>query len=259
MCISFNNYYGLFVTDTLDITPRLSGTVSARFNSAQITLRDQIGTDLNGSHGYNRLNPAVGLTYKILPNLTVYAGYAETNRAPTPAELSCADPLAPCSLTNFFVGDPNLNQVVAHTLEAGLRGSQASTTVRSWTGISVCSAPTVMTISCSSPAKPSDGHSSAMSGPTRRQGVETGLRFRTGRLNAYANYAFTDATFQTALTLSSENNPLADAAGNIQVRPGNRLPGVPRHLFKVGADYGITEKWVVGFSALVASGKYPDR
>ena len=52
---SSNNYYGLFVTDTLDITPRLSGTMSARFNSAQITLRDQIGTDLNGSHGYNRL------------------------------------------------------------------------------------------------------------------------------------------------------------------------------------------------------------
>ena len=125
MCISFNNYYGLFVTDTLDITPRLSGTVSARFNSAQITLRDQIGTDLNGSHGYNRLNPAVGLTYKILPTLTVYAGYAETNRAPTPAELSCADPLAPCSLTNFFVGDPNLNQVVAHTLEVGLRGTHS--------------------------------------------------------------------------------------------------------------------------------------
>jgi iron complex outermembrane recepter protein len=58
------------------------------------------------------------------------------------------------------------------------------------------------------------------------------------------------------LTLSSQNNPFADENGNIQVRPGNRLPGVPRHLFKVGADYGITEKWVVGFSALVASGRF---
>ena len=71
-----------------------------------------------------------------------------------------------------------------------------------------------------------------------------GLRFRTGRLNAYANYAFTDATFQTALTLNSENNPSPTRAGNIQVRPGNRLPGVPRNLFKVGADYGITDNWV---------------
>jgi outer membrane receptor protein involved in Fe transport len=253
---SSNNYYGLFVTDTLDITPRLSGTVSARFNSAQITLRDQIGTDLNGSHGYNRLNPAVGLTYKILPTLTVYAGYAETNRAPTPAELSCADPLAPCSLTNFFVGDPNLNQVVAHTLEVGLRGTHGFDvdSKLDWNiGLfRTNSDDDILFVSSETVGRAFFRNV----GTTRRQGIETGVRFRTGRLNAYANYAFTDATFQTALTLSSENNPLADAAGNIQVRPGNRLPGVPRNLFKIGADYGITDNWVVGFSALVASGKY---
>jgi len=44
-------------------------------------------------------------------------------------------------------------------------------------------------------------------------------------------------TFQTAFSLSSENNPQADANGEIQVRRGNRLPGVPRHIFKLGADY----------------------
>ena len=54
--------------------------------------------------------------------MTAYVGYSEANRAPTPAELSCASPAAPCSLTNFFVGDPDLKQVVAHTVEAGLRG-----------------------------------------------------------------------------------------------------------------------------------------
>jgi iron complex outermembrane recepter protein len=95
-----------------------------RFNSAQIELRDEIGTALNGAHAYNLLNPAVGFTYKILPSVTAYAGYSETNRAPAPAELSCADPQAPCSLTNFFVGNPSFEQVVAHTIEVGLRGIQ---------------------------------------------------------------------------------------------------------------------------------------
>src|SRR5262249_29972760 len=93
-------------------------------------------------------------------------------------------------------------------------------------------------------------------GTTRRQGVEAGLRYRSERLNVYANYAFTDATFQTTFTLSSENNPMADTEGNILVRPGNRLPGVPRHLFKIGTDYRVTEDWIIGFSALIASGKY---
>lgn len=93
-------------------------------------------------------------------------------------------------------------------------------------------------------------------GQTRRQGVELGLRLRTGRLNVYANYAFTDATFQTVLTLNSEDNPFADAAGTVHVQPGDRLPGIPRNLLKAGADYSITPSWVLGFSAIVATGKY---
>ena len=161
----FNNYYGLYVTDTLDITPRLSGTVSARFNSAQIKLRDQIGTDLNGTHSFNRVNLAAGLTYKILPELTVYAGYAETNRAPTPAELSCADPLAPCSLTNFFVAIRPSNRLSRIRSKLDCAGARRSTKVRGWTGILACSAPTVMTTSYSSPAKRSAGHSFATSDP----------------------------------------------------------------------------------------------
>ena len=52
----------------------------------------------------------------------MYASYAESNRAPTPAELSCASLASPCSLANFFTRDPDLKQVVAHTVEVGVRG-----------------------------------------------------------------------------------------------------------------------------------------
>lgn len=115
--------YGVFASDTLDLTQRLSLTISARFNDAEIDLSDQNGGDLTGNHAYNRLNPAAGATWRIASWLTVYAGYAEANRAPTPAELSCAGPADSCSLANFFVGDPDLKQVVAHTIKTGLRGS----------------------------------------------------------------------------------------------------------------------------------------
>ena len=253
---STNNYYGVFVTDTLDITSRLSATVSARFNSAQIRLSDQIGTALNGSHSFNRLNPAIGVVYKVLPGLTVYASYSETNRAPTPAELSCADPASPCSLTNFFVGDPNLRQVVAQTFEAGLRGE-----VTPYAGARLdwniglfrtSSDDDILFV-----ASETIGRAFFRNvGETRRQGVDAGLKFHMGRLQAYVNYSFIDATFQNALTLTSENNPLADPNGDIQVRPGNRLPGIPRHTFKLGVDYGVTENWLVGFSMKVASGQY---
>src|ERR1019366_1333719 len=116
-------YYGVFFSDTFNLTDRLALTASGRFNAAQIDLDDQNGGDLTGNHGYERFNPAAGISYQVAPWLTAYAGYAEANRAPTPAELSCAGPTASCSLANFFVGDPNLKQVVAHTVELGLRGT----------------------------------------------------------------------------------------------------------------------------------------
>ena len=111
--------------DTLDLTDRLALTASGRFNVAQINLNDRNGGDLSGNHTYQRFNPAAGMAYKLTPWLTAYGGYAEANRAPTPAELSCAGPNDSCSLANFFVGDPNLKQVVAHTVEVGLRGNVA--------------------------------------------------------------------------------------------------------------------------------------
>jgi iron complex outermembrane recepter protein len=116
-----NAYYGAYFTDTYDLTPRLSGNLSGRYNLEQIDLSDQIGTSLSGNHSYSRFNPAGGLSYKLRPDLAVYASYADANRAPTPAELTCANAAAPCSLANFFVGDPNLQQVVSHTFEAGVR------------------------------------------------------------------------------------------------------------------------------------------
>ena len=113
----------VFFTDTLDLTSRLSATASARSTTtSRSTCTTGLGGDLTGDHHYSRLNPAIGAAYRVTPWLTAYAGYSQANRAPTPAELSCAGPSDSCSLANFFVGDPNLKQVIAHTLEAGLRG-----------------------------------------------------------------------------------------------------------------------------------------
>ena len=119
-----NQYTGLYAVDTFDVTKAFSITAGGRFNNAQIKLEDQIGTELNGYHVYNRFNPMIGGTYKITPELTAYAGYSEANRAPTPLELGCADPARPCLVAAFLVADPPLKQVVSHTVEAGLRGTK---------------------------------------------------------------------------------------------------------------------------------------
>ena len=92
--------------------------------SPRSRLTDELGNDplLNGSHEYSHFNPMAGATYKLTPNLTVYGDYAVANRAPTPLELACSDPMRPCLIDNALVGDPRLQQVVTYTGEAGLRG-----------------------------------------------------------------------------------------------------------------------------------------
>jgi len=251
-----NNYYGIYASDTLDLTSKLSLNLSGRLNVAQVDLHDDLGGPIQGNHTFTHFNPGVGLTYKIASWATAYAGYSVANRAPTPAELSCADPAAPCTLANFFVGDPSLKQVVAHTWEAGLRGTlhPAQGAHLGWhAGVFRTESDDAIFFVAS--AIPGRDYFQNI-GTTRRQGVEAGVTYRAGRLNAWLDYAYTEATFQSPLTLNSPLNPGADANGQTQVRPGNRLPGVPLNRLKFGADYGITAAWTAGFSGIASSGQF---
>ena len=250
------SYGGVFATDTLDLTPTLSATLSGRFNIAEIDLRDALGSALTGNHYYDRFNPGAGLTWRLLPALTAYAGYAEANRAPNPAELSCASPSMPCSLTSFFVGDPALKQVVARTVEAGLRGRQAfeGGPVLDWhAGLFRTDSDDDIQF-VASPTLGRDFFENV--GTTRRQGIEAGLRWRAGRFSGFAEYAYTDATYRNSLTIDGGANPRADANGLLHVRPGDQLPGVPAHSLKLGLDVDVTPAWTVGLGARVASGQY---
>jgi outer membrane receptor protein involved in Fe transport len=249
-------YYGAFFTDTLDFTSQLSGNVAGRFNLAQIDLSDQLGSALTGNHTYSRFNPAGGLTYKVVPGLTIYASYADANRAPTPAELTCSSAASPCSLANFFTGDPNLQQVVSHTIEAGLR-SQFQPFEGATLSSNIAYYRSTLDNDILFVNSPIQGRAFFQNvGTTLRQGVDVGAQLKTDRLLAWIAYSYISATFQTGFTASSNNNPGADANGNIQVQPGNHLPGIPANLGKVGVDYKVTDAWTVGGTGIAASGQY---
>lgn len=251
-----NTYYGLYFSNVLDITDRLSATLWGRYNLAEIRLRDQIGTELTGDHRFARFNPGAGLAYRFTPEVSAYASYSEANRVPTPAELSCADPAAPCSLTNFFVGDPPLNQVVARTVEAGLRGrfQPANGTVVHW-NVGAFRTETEDDILFVSSEIIGRAFFQNV-GATRRQGIEAGLTVRAPRTTAFLQYAYLDATFRSFVTLNSPENPFADDEGRIFVKPGDRLPGIPRHALKFGVAHAVTDAWKVGVTARAFSGKY---
>lgn len=232
---------GVFAANTFSFGTRISLTLSGRFNETRVVLRDQLGTELNGSHEFDRFNPAVGLSAAVSDGLTIYAGYNESSRAPSPVELSCADEDDPCRLPNAFLADPPLEQVVAHTFEGGLRGQRGAL---EWhTGLfRTTSHDDILFISAG--ALSNEGYFDNV-GRTRRDGLELGLSAGSGVLRWSANYSFLDASFRDAVALPSPNNPSA-VDGEVLVLPGDRLPLLPRHLLKLGLTASLGQRFSIG-------------
>ena len=86
---------------------------------------------------------------------------------------------------------------------------------------------------------------------TRRQGVELGLNGQWESVHWSVNYGFVDATYESAETLASVVEP-----DGIQVQEGDRIPGIPEHNLKAGADWAIFPKWSVGGTLIYASDQF---
>jgi outer membrane receptor protein involved in Fe transport len=252
-------------------TPDLSLSLSARHNRTRVSTFDvgrRLGlpTTLDARDTYSKLNPGLGATVKLGGGTTAYAGYSQGNRAPSPIELGCSDPDNPCVLPNALQADPPLKQVVSRTLEAGLRGKLAAAG-GSWrwnAGVfSTQNKDDILFVSNSLAA----GYFQNF-GKTRRQGAELGVQGRAGAVELGLNYTRLDATYQSGACVVSEPNSTAydPAAPNtnqlctneaeIEVRPGDRLPGIPQHLLKFDLAWRAAEGVRVGANVTAQSGAY---
>lgn len=238
--IAENTYWGVYFNDALELTDQLTLTFGGRYNYARIALEDLTGEfpGLNATNTYERFNPAVGANYKITPGLSIYGGYSESNRAPTPAELGCAEEDNPCLVESFLTDDPPLDQVVGRTAELGLRGqSYVNGGQFSWSAglfrtlleddilpVTAGTGPEVFFINA---------------GETLRQGVELSANYATQTWSVYGSYLYLDATLDKCAQ--------PDVEGECAfLRSGDRIPGIPEHVFKAGFEYWITPKWKFG-------------
>ncbi|SVA95468.1 uncharacterized protein METZ01_LOCUS148322, partial [marine metagenome] len=205
-----NQAVGLYFSDTLSISERFHTTISGRFNHARINIFDNLGTSLSGEHSYSRFNPSIGAVYQTSRNVSVFARYSESNRVPTAAELSCADPAEPCRVPNAFVSDPPLQQATARSVEGGIRGNWAGTRGNlEWSAAVYQTGIQDDILFVASPELIGTGFFQN-AGDTRRAGFDLELSGRIDRVNYYASYALVDATFESPLELPG-NDEVNDA------------------------------------------------
>lgn len=242
---------GFYLSNTFMFGERTALTVSGRYNRTHVVLEDQLDDALDGDHTFERFNPAVGLTVGD-ERLTFYASYSEANRTPSPVELTCADEDDPCRLPNAFLADPPLEQVVAKTYEAGVRGD--------WHGggwhagvFRTTNDDDILFISAG--ALTNEGFFDNV-GETRRDGFEANLTGSVGRgLTWSLDYTYLDATFRDNFTVTSPNHPEA-IAGEIAVESGDRLPLIPQHLLKAGVRFTPKDALTFGADVLASSGAF---
>jgi outer membrane receptor protein involved in Fe transport len=249
-----NAYTGIYVSDTIALAARWTLTVAGRWNRAHVEIEDRSGLDeaLNGSHTFTRFNPAVGLNFNPTETLTAYASYNEGMRAPTPIELTCADPTAPCRLPNEFLSDPPLAKVVSKTMELGARGRIAQATT--WSA-AVYRTDLDDDIEFTSSGGAVNAGFFRNVGKTRRQGVELAATTHHGPVAVDLRYNHIDATFRSTFSAFAPNNSSADDNGAITVNPGNRIPGIPADSFKMRVEYE-RGPFQIGAGLIAASSQY---
>ena len=242
--------FALFASLALPLTSALSMEAGARYAHNRVVMEDQLGTALNGRHTFDRFNPSLELDYALAPGIHATAGFALTSRNPTPAELSCADPQAPCTLANFFIADPPLKQVSATNWHGGV---SATGKVLAWR-VDAWRSATSNDIRMIASSVRGRAYFANL-GHTLRQGVEASAEWRRNGWHASASYAFTDARFRDAFTMASPSNPAADDEGTIMVGRGDQLPAVPRHAVNLRLAREARD-WSAGVTIRARSGQY---
>lgn len=176
-----------------------------------------------------------------------------------------------CTLPTTLSGDPFLPQIFANSYEFGLRGSVFS----DWKWNASAYRTDLKNDIYLVGVTPDRSFFDTI-GDTRRQGIEFGFSGKAGIVDFNLNYGYTDATFQSHLFMLSPHNSsaavispddldyLQSAVGTdgrpvkalndmIEIKPGDRMPGIPEHNINAGLTFHLTEHWEFGVNMIAHS------
>ncbi|ACA86938.1 TonB-dependent receptor [Shewanella woodyi] len=244
---SKRRHYYAFMAASLQLREDLTLNSALRYDATNVHMTDLApgddGKTLDGDHDFSNLSPSVGIHWTSSAETALFASYGRSGRAPTPVELSCADPEAPCKLPNGFVSDPPLEQVITDTFEIGAEYSSNGLSL----GLTLFHARNQDDIIFQQASGlPSEGFFDNV-GDTQRQGGEVFYKQQWQDWQLAFSYSYLDATFQSDYISFSPNNPLG---GDRLVTSGDAIPGLPKHNAKAGLE------WYIGDLTLGSDIKY---
>lgn len=253
--------FGAYVLESARLTPQLRLDLAGRYDRTTIHNRDQItpggGTgSLDSDPVYARFNPSAALAWRPKDGVDLSVSWSQASRAPSAIELGCSDPASPCRLPNALAGDPPLRQVIARTFEARANIHRAHWSL----GVSAFrtdSSDDILFVT----DDPSGFGYFRNFGKTRRQGFEFEGSATHGAWSLGASFTLLDATYSSPEVVGGSGNSASDAVapgfeGSIAIAPGDRIPLIPRHLFKAALGWTPTKWLSLNLDMVAASGVY---
>jgi outer membrane receptor protein involved in Fe transport len=240
--------FGVFISDTVKLSDQTFLSVAGRFNHTSIknTITDytdanddwQEGVDLTEEKStYTSWNPSLGISHKFGDNLTAFGNWSQSNRAPTVIELGCADKDNPCQLPTGLQADPPLDQVIATTLEAGIRWTNSSGYKLAMSIYQTENKNDILFLPVSTQA--------GMRGffdnfaKTRYQGLDINATKSWSAVRLNTAYSYVKATYEAEAEILAGDRVMA-------ITPGMRLPGLPLHTLKLNLDWQVMNQLNIG-------------
>ncbi len=226
---------GLYIQDVIDLAETLALTLGGRFDDMEYEVSDRTGSGGSGRRGFKEFSPVIGLNWALRETVNLYANVSSSFDPPATTEL--ANPDGP---TGF---NQELESQTATNYELGVKGLVAGRLRYELA---------LFHIDVKDEIVPFELEGSGQSffqnaGSSTHDGLEAALSMQLAAgLTGTATYTWSDFTFDRFRGV------------NDAVYDGNRIPGVPEHLFNLGLAWSHPSGVYAGWDILYAGSFFAD-
>lgn len=221
-----NFLYGIFMQESLKLNDRILVDAGFRYDRSHLEIKQNEIRKFDYATGkyvagagfdktnktFNLFSPKLGASFKLTPNVSLFASIAQADQVPSDSEVT---------------SNPSLDPSRTRNIEVGLKGRDADWSFDASVYVSKVK-DEIVTI-----RQPSGLNEFTNAGETDKKGLELAASYRLfEHLLVGGSYAYSDYEFDKL----SEPVRVGAVTKNLD-RSGNRLPFVPKNQYSVFAQY----------------------
>jgi iron complex outermembrane receptor protein len=225
----------LYVQDVLDLTEHARLTLGGRLDDVTYEVKDRAGTAGSGKRSFAEFSPMAGINWSVRESVNLYANVSSSFDPPATTEL--ANPDGPSGFNR------DLESQTATNFEVGVKGRL---------GGRLRYELALFHIDVQDAIIPYELEGSGQSffqnaGSSTHDGLETSVSLElTPGLIATATYTWSDFVFDEFEGIDGARYD------------GNRIPGIPEHLFNLDLSWSLPGGFYTAFDLLYAGSFYAD-